>query len=196
LPTQAKTFITPEQYLKMERAAEHKSEYFNGEMFAMSGARRKHNLIQTNVLRELATQLRDRPCEAYPSGIRVRVNATGLYTYPDATVVCGEPLFLDEREDTLLNPTVIVQVLSPSTEGYDRGQKFEHSQRIESLRHYLMISSDRVHVDLFTIPDGRWTGTSRLEDTLVLDAIGCRLKLADLYEKVTFEPVPLRAQNV
>jgi Uma2 family endonuclease len=194
--TQPKSFLTPEQYLEIERKAEYKSEYFNGEMFAMSGARRKHNLIQTNLLSELGAQLRGRPCEAYPSDMRVRVSATGLYTYPDAVVVCGEPLFLDDREDTLLNPTLIVEVLSPSTEAYDRGQKFEHYQKIDSLRYYLLISSDRVHADLFTLAERRWTPASHLEDTLELDSIGCRLKLADLYEKVTFEPQPLRAQNV
>ena len=195
MSTQSKAFLTPEQYLEIERAAEVKSEYFNGEMFAMSGARRKHNLIQTNILSELRQQLRGRQCETYPSDMRVRVSATGLYTYPDVVVVCGEPIFLDDREDTLLNPTLLVEVLSPSTEKYDRGQKLEHYQTIESLRHYLLVASDRVRADLFTLPTG-WTGTGNLEDMIALEAIGCRLKLADIYEKVKLEPVPLRAQNV
>lgn len=190
-------FLTPEQYLEIERAAEHKSEYFEGEMFAMGGARRKHNLIQTNSLRELGQQLRHRPFEAYPSEMRVRVSATGLYTYPDVVVVCGQPVFLDEGEDTLLNPTLIIEVLSPSTEAYDRGQKFRHYRSLESLREYLLISSERVQADLFTLQDGRWVLTSadRLEDTIELPSIGCRLTLADLYEKVEFEPLPLRPQN-
>jgi len=198
LSTQPKSFITPEQYLEIERAAECKSEYFNGEMFAMAGAVRTHNLLVTNAVAELRQQLRGRPCEVYPSDMRVRVSSTGLYTYPDALVVCGEPVFLDRREDTLLNPALIVEVLSPSTEAYDRGRKFEHYQKIDSLRYYLLISSDRVHADLFTLQDGRWglTPASGLDDTLELESIGCRLKLADLYEKVEFEPAPLRAQNV
>ncbi|HUK16507.1 MAG TPA: Uma2 family endonuclease [Bryobacteraceae bacterium] len=198
MSTQPKSFITPEQYLEIERAAECKSEYFNGEMFAMAGAVRTHNLLVTNAVAELRQQLRGRPCEVYPSDMRVRVSSTGLYTYPDALVVCGEPVFLDRREDTLLNPALIVEVLSPSTEAYDRGRKFEHYQKIDSLRYYLLISSDRVHADLFTLQDGRWglTPASGLDDTLELESIGCRLKLADLYEKVEFEPAPLRAQNV
>jgi len=198
LSTQPKSFITPEQYLEIERAAECKSEYFNGEMFAMAGAVRTHNLLVTNAVAELRQQLRGRPCEVYPSDMRVRVSSTGLYTYPDALVVCGEPVFLDRREDTLLNPALIVEVLAPSTEAYDRGRKFEHYQKIDSLRYYLLISSDRVHADLFTLQDGRWglTPASGLDDTLELESIGCRLKLADLYEKVEFEPAPLRAQNV
>ena len=198
MSTQPKSFITPEQYLEIERAAECKSEYFNGEMFAMAGAVRTHNLLVTNAVAELRQQLRGRPCEVYPSDMRVRVSSTGLYTYPDALVVCGEPVFLDRREDTLLNPALIVEVLAPSTEAYDRGRKFEHYQKIDSLRYYLLISSDRVHADLFTLQDGRWglTPASGLDDTLELESIGCRLKLADLYEKVEFEPAPLRAQNV
>jgi Uma2 family endonuclease len=183
-------FLTPEQYLEIERAAEYKSEYFNGEMFAMAGAARVHNLLVSSVVRDLNQQLRKRPCEAYPSDMRVRVSATGLYTYPDAIVVCGQPIFSDQRQDTLLNPTVIVEVLSPSTEAYDRGRKFEHYRTIESLRQYLLISSDRVHADLFTLLDGRWVLTSAdgSQDALELESIGCRLRLADLYEKVEFEP--------
>jgi len=164
-------------------------------MFAMSGARRKHNLIQTNIIRELGQPLRDQPWEAYPSGMRVQIRATGLYTYPDAVVVCGGPVFRDDREDTSLNPTLIIEVLSPSTEKYDCGQKWEHYQKIESLRHYLLVNSDRVRADLFTLPTGR-TGTSNREDTIELEAIHCRLKPADVYEKVKFEPQPLRPQNL
>jgi Uma2 family endonuclease len=190
LSTQPKTFLTPEQYLAIERAAAYKSEYFNGEMFAMAGAARAHNLLLSNAVRELSQQLRSRPCEAYPSDMRVQVSATGLYTYPDAIVVCGQPVFLDQRQDTLLNSTVIVEVLSPSTEAYDRGRKFEHYRTIGSLRQYLLISSDRVHADLFTLQDGRWVLTSAdgPEDALELESIGCRLAMADLYEKVEFEP--------
>ena len=119
--------ITPEEYLARERQAEQKSEYFNGEIFAMSGASPRHVLIVTNVVAELRGQLKQRPCTAYSTDLRVKVSATGLYTYPDVVVVCGTPQFDAERKDTLLilNPTLIVEVLSDSTEGYDRGGKFE-----------------------------------------------------------------------
>lgn len=193
--TQPKGFITPEQYLEIERAAEHKSEYFNGEMFAMAGAPENHGLIQMNVCGLLWQQLRGRPCRAYTSEVRVRVSPTGLYTYPDATVVWGEPVFLDRRRDTLLNPTLVIEVLSPSTEAYDRGRKFEHYETIESLRYYLLISSERVRADLFMIREGRWTAASSLENVIELEAAGCALRLADIYEKVEFEPAPLRPQN-
>jgi Uma2 family endonuclease len=162
-------------------------------MFAMAGARWAHNLILLNLASELRQQLRTRPCAVTSSDMRVRVNAKGLYTYPDVVVVCGEPRFLDERRDTLLNPTLIAEVLSESTEQYDRGRKFEHYRPLESLAEYLLVSSQRVSADLFTRqPDGRWmlTASSRLEDSLDLPSVGCHLALADLYEKVEFsEPV-------
>jgi len=187
--TQPKTFLTPEQYLEIERKAEYKSEYYRGEMFAMAGASWAHNLLVSHLLRDIGQQLRGKPCEICPSDMRVRVSASGLYTYPDAVVVCGEPQLLDNQFDTLLNPHLIVEVLSPSTEAYDRGRKFEHYQSIESLGEYLMISSDRVHADLYTRqPDGRWllTSATRLEDSLDLQSVGSSLALAGLYEKVDF----------
>jgi Uma2 family endonuclease len=193
MSTLPKTYLTPEQYLEIERKAEFKSEYYQGEMFAMAGARWAHNLILLNLASELRQQLRTRPCAVTSSDMRVRVNAKGLYTYPDVVVVCGEPRFLDERRDTLLNPTLIAEVLSESTEQYDRGRKFEHYRPLESLAEYLLVSSQRVSADLFTRqPDGRWmlTASSRLEDSLDLPSVGCHLALADLYEKVEFsEPV-------
>ena len=121
--------------------------------------------------------------------MRAAITATGLYAYPDATVCCGEPQLLDGHKDTLLNPTLIVEVLSPSTEAYDRGRKFEHYRSIESFTAYLLVSSDRIHVDLFMRqPGGRWllTSAGRLEDAIDLQAIGCRLALADLYERAEF----------
>ena len=189
MSTQPKTFLTPEQYLEIERKAEYKSEYYRGEMFAMAGASWAHNLLVSHLLRDIGQQLRGKPCEICPSDMRVRVSASGLYTYPDAVVVCGEPQLLDNQFDTLLNPHLIVEVLSPSTEAYDRGRKFEHYQSIESLGEYLMISSDRVHADLYTRqPDGRWllTSAARLEDSLDLQSVGSSLALAGLYEKVDF----------
>lgn len=187
MSTSPKTFLTPDEYLEIERKAEFKSEYHNGEMFAMAGAKSDHNLLVTTFVSLLYPQLRSRPCHIYANDMRVRVSATGLYTYPDVAVVCGELRFLDEHEDTLLNPNLVVEVLSPSTEAYDRGRKFEQYQTIESFTEYLLVSSDRVHVDLFRRqPGGDWLlkSSDRLEDPLDLQSIGCRLSLADLYEKV------------
>jgi Uma2 family endonuclease len=185
--TQPKTFLTPEQYLEIERQAERKSEYYNGEMFAMAGAKEAHNLLVTNALASLHRQLRSRPCRVYPSDMRVRVSATGLYTYPDVVAVCGERRFLDDQRDTLLNPDLLVEVLSPSTEAYDRGRKFEQYKTLESLREYMLVASDRMHVDLYTRQaDGRWllTSADKPEDSLVLESVDAQLTLADLYENV------------
>jgi Uma2 family endonuclease len=189
MPTHPKTFLTPEQYLEIERKAEFKSEYFQGEMFAMGGAREGHNLIVFNLAAELGQQLRRRPCRAYVNEMRLCVNATGMYTYPDAVVVCGEPQFLDETRDTLLNPTLVVEVLSPSTEFYDRVRKFENYRSVESVSEYLLVSSERVSAELYTRqPDGRWllTTASRMEDSIDLQSVGAHLAFADLYEKVDF----------
>lgn len=187
MSTQPKTSITPGQYLEIERKAEYKSEYYGGEMFAMAGAKEAHNLLVANSIRDLGQQLRSGPCRVYPSDMRVQVRATGLYTYPDVVVVCSEPKFLDEQHDTLLNPVLLVEVLSPSTEAYDRGRKFEHYQSIESFKEYLLIASDRMHIDLYTRQaDGRWlrASASRPDDSLELPSIGCRITVQDLYEKV------------
>jgi len=187
LSTQPKSFLTPEQYLEIERKAGCKSEYYQGEMFAMAGALEPHNVLVGNLVRDLGQQLRRRPCRVYPSDMRVRVSTTGLYTYPDVTVVCAKPQFADQHTDTLVNPTFIAEVLSPSTERFDRGRKFEHYRSIESLAEYLLVAQDRVHVELYTRQsDGRWvlSEASRLEDIVELHSIQCRLALADLYEKV------------
>ena len=189
MSTQPKTFLTPEQYLEIERKAEYKSEYYGGEMFAMAGAREAHNLIAMNLLARIHQQLSSGPFRVYPSNMRVCVNPTGLYTYPDIVVACEHPRFLEAERDTLLNPTLIVEVLSPSTEAYDRGRKFGHYRAIESLAEYLVVSSERVGAELFTRQaDGAWLlmAAGELTDTLQLTATGCRLTLADLYAKVEF----------
>ncbi len=184
-----KPYLTPQQYLARERRAETKSEYLRGEVFAMSGASRKHNLVAMNVAGELRQQLRDRDCEVYPSDMRVKISPTGLYTYPDVTVVCGEPEFEDAEVDTLLNPKVVVEVLSPSTADYDRGRKFTHYRRLASLREYVLISQDRPLVEHY-VRQGRdqWllTENSSLEETVVLPSIECQLSLAEIYLKVRF----------
>ncbi len=186
-----KSFLTPEEYLARERRAETKSEYLRGEMFAMSGASREHNLIAGNVSRELGQQLRERPCEVYQADMRVKVSPTGLYTYPDVTVACGELQFEDAEVDTLLNPTVLVEVLSPSTADYDRGGKFAHYRRLASLQEYILVSQDRPLVEHYVRQGSdQWLLTEQrgLEDTLVLPSIGCQIPLAEIYLKVRFAP--------
>src|SRR5437667_2074063 len=121
MSSERKTHLSPEEYLALERKAPVRSEYLDGDMVAMSGGSREHNLIVTNLVRDLSLKLKGRPCEVYPSNMRVKVSATGLYTYPDVVVVCGKPQFEDANVDTLINSTLIAEVLSDSTEGYDRG---------------------------------------------------------------------------
>ena len=148
MSTQPKSFLTPEQYLEIERQAASKSEYWQGEMFAMAGASREHNLLAGNLYVSLHQQLRRRPCEVYQSDMRVWIPATGLYTYPDVVAVCGEPRFTDDHVDTLVNPTFVAEILSPTTEAYDRGRKFEHYRKVESLQEYLLVAQEigRAHV--------------------------------------------------
>jgi Uma2 family endonuclease len=191
---QTRPRLTPEEYLALERAAETRSEFFNGVMFAMAGASEEHVLIVVNVAGELRAQLRGRPCRTYSTDMRVKVSETGLYTYPDVVVVCGEPQFDDEHRDTLLNPTAIIEVLSPSTEAYDRGEKFAHYQRRASLHEYVLIAQDRYRVEHYVRqPDGQWlySETRGLDGTLHLPSIGCDLALAEVYDKVTVEPSSL-----
>jgi Uma2 family endonuclease len=182
--------ITPEEYLAIERKAEFKSEFYRGEMFAMAGASRRHNIVAWNIAQSLGPQLRGRKCEAYLSDMRVRVTATGFYTYPDVTVGCGKPEFLDSREDTLLNPTVLVEVLSPSTETRDRGWKLDHYWRLESLQEYVIVAQARPHVVRYTRDaDGEWRVKmfSNLSDGVELSSIDCKLTLAETYERVEFD---------
>lgn len=187
MSTQLKTYLTPQEYLALEREAEVKSEYFNGEMFAMSGASRKHNLIVTNIVRELSQQMRGRPCEVYSSDMRVKVSATGLYTYPDVVAVCGGPKFEDAHVDTLLNPTLLVEVLSASTASYDRGQKFGHYRGVESLSEYVLVSQDECKVEHYAKQsDRQWLQTvvQSPEARIELASIQGVLRLREIYDKV------------
>jgi len=179
---------TSEHYLALERQAKHRSEYINGFIFAMAGASRQHNLIAGNIFGELRTQLRGRPCEAYINDMRVKVNVTGLYTYPDVAALCGEPIFEDTQGDSLLNPSVIVEVLSDSTEAYDRGEKFAHYRRLESLRDYILIAQDKVRVEHFVRQGDQWvlSEASALSSMVYLSSIGCEVVLRDIYERVQF----------
>ena len=178
---------TPEEYLALERKAKDKSEYFAGEIFAMSGASRQHNLIVANVVATLHGQFRNRPCEVYASDMRVKASPTGLYTYPDVVALCGEPQFDDEQKDTLLNPTVIIEVLSSSTEAYDRGDKFGHYRKLASLTEYVLISQEKLHIEHYVRqPDNQWllSEASSPQDTVRLPSINGVLVLAEVYDKV------------
>ena len=169
MSTIPKTFLTPEQYLEIESKAEFRSEYYLGEMFAMAGATRIHNLIAANIPQYLGQQLEKTPCERYQSDMRVRVGATGLYAYPDVVVACSPQFVGSQQQQTLLNPVVIVEVLSSSTEAYDRGLKFKHFRTFESLQAYLLVASESVDVELRARQaDGQWTIAlaDRLEDVI------------------------------
>lgn len=189
-----KVRLTAAEYLAIERKAETRSEFFAGEMFAMSGASREHNLISLNLGGELRQHLKDRPCEVYSTDMRVRV-PTGLYTYPDVVVTCGNPQFENDQVDILLNPIVLIEVLSESTADYDRGTKFKHYRQIPSLREYVLVDQSAAQIEQFALgEDGAWklTETKGLEAALNLDSIGCRVPLSEIYRKVTF---PNDAQN-
>jgi Uma2 family endonuclease len=177
--------FTPEQYLAWEREQPEKHEYLDGEVFAMAGASRRHNLLVANVITRLTLQLANGRCEAYPSDLRVHIPSTGLYTYPDVSVVCEQPEFLDETSDTLLNPRVLVEVLSSSTEDYDRGKKFMLYRSISSLQDYLLIASDRVYIDHYAHQaDGSWVLREAHAGGRVALSIGCTLEVDELYLKV------------
>jgi Uma2 family endonuclease len=189
MSTVPKHFITPEEYLHRERQAEHRSEYYRGEMFAMAGASANHNWIVLNIGSHLREQLKSKPCRVYPSDLKLRVEATGLFTYPDLSIVCGEPRLESDHGDVLLNPVVLVEVLSDSTEAYDRGKKFEHYRTIPSLQHYVLITQDRHSIDCFTRSNGEsWNLTScqGLSGKITLDAIECELLGSEVYDKVVF----------
>lgn len=177
-------------YLQQERSTDTKSEFINGQIYAMAGASREHNQLVFNLAGLLHPQLRNKPCSAYVSDMRVRSKATEAYFYPDLTVVCGDSQFEDEQQDTLLNPVLIVEVLSSSTEGYDRGAKFAHYRRIESLREYILIAQDRYSIERYKRNEaGQWllADEAGLADAVVvLEGIECELRLAEVYEKVVF----------
>ena len=182
----AKHRYSADEYLELERRAETKSEFHDGQIYAMTGASREHNLVNVNISRELSQQLKGRPCEAYAADMRVKAAESRSYHYPDFTVVGGSPVFEDDHLDTLLNPTLVIEVLSPSTESYDRGGKFASYRKIESLREYVLVSQDAPRIERFQRTAEGWvlTEAEGLDATLPLDAIGCTLSLREVYEKV------------
>ncbi|KXK57228.1 MAG: Uma2 family endonuclease [Candidatus Kapabacteria bacterium] len=182
-------YLTEEEYLAIERAAQWKSEYYQGEMFAMAGTSRNHARIAFNAAGELHGGLKGKGCEGYVSDMRVHVERSGLYTYPDIAIVCGNPEFQDGAFDTLLNPVVIFEILSPSTESYDRGKKFQMYRQLPSLQEYILIAQDRPFVDQFIRDDeDRWfvLMTQGLESVLTLQSCGVSIPMSALYQNVEF----------
>ena len=198
----AQARLTPEEYIAFERKAPPDSEisryeYLNGELIAMSGASRAHNLITGNIVGELHNLLKGSGYETYANAMRVSAPVTSSYFYPDVVVVCEEPRFEDDVFDILLNPIILVEVLSPSTEAYDRGEKFSHYRHLASLQEYILVSQDKVLVERYRRPQKRetapvtakdwiFTAFQELADILPLTAIQCELPLQEIYERVTF----------
>lgn len=176
-----------EEYLELERDSEIRHEYLDGEIFEMAGGNKRHNGISANLVRLLGNQLLEQDCIVYGSDMRVRITSTGKYTYPDVVAVCGEEIFEDETEDTLLNPMLIVEVLSKSTEAYDRGAKFEYYQTIKSFREYVLITQEPFRVEQFVRKEKNvWTYFEfrKSDDTVKLNSIDCELVLKDIYHKI------------
>lgn len=188
--------LTEAEYLGIERAAEFKSQFYDGEMFAMAGGTLRHSLIAANLIQAVGSQLRGRPCRVFTADLRLKVEASGLLTYPDLSVICGLPEFAAGTDDTVVNPTLIVEVLSDSTEAFDRGRKFEHYRRMPALREYLLVSQHEPRIEQYVRREaGRWElqEAAGLDASLALPSLGVTLALAGVFEGVEFSPLPLPA---
>jgi len=188
-----KTLIAEQDYLEDERKSLHKSEYFNGEIFAMAGASKTHNKIVASVILAIGEHLKGKSCSFFPSDLRVHNAENSLYTYSDVTVVCGEEKYLDDEFDTLLNPTVLVEVLSPATEDYDRGTKFKLYRTIPSLQNYLLVSSTEFAAEIYTRQaNDEWIlNTAQGKSSRIhISALNYDLSLSDIYAQVDdlFQP--------
>jgi Uma2 family endonuclease len=180
-------FLSPQEYLKFERKSEIRHEYIDGEIFEMAGAKKRHNRISVNVLRLLDTQILNRDCNIYGSDMRIGIPSSATYTYPDAVAICGEEIFEDDEEDTLLNPMMIVEVLSKSSEAYDRGAKFEYYQEIESFQEYILISQEPYRVEQYVRKNkNEWAYFEfrSSSDLVELRSINCKMSLQDIYHKI------------
>jgi Uma2 family endonuclease len=181
--------LTVEEYLAQERAGTERHEYLDGYVYQMAGESLAHSTINANVTGRLMMQLLGKPCRVLSPNMKVRASLTGLFAYPDAAVVCGEPQFHDKSKDILINPAVIVEVLSPSTENYDRGGKFFRYQQLESLVDYLLVSQDEPRIEHYARHDsGQWLYTINygLDAALYLASIDCHLRLAEIYDRIAF----------
>ncbi|HWQ34006.1 MAG TPA: Uma2 family endonuclease [Blastocatellia bacterium] len=184
--------LSPEEYLALERASEIRHEYADGQIHAMAGESLNHSRICVNLAREISNQLKGRPCEAFSPNMKVRNGAASQFAYPDLTIVCGQPVFHDEFQDVLVNAKVIFEVLSTSTEAYDRGRKFLRYQSIETFTDYVLIAQEEPWIEhRIRRPEGEWTilSVTGLENSLYIASISCTLRLAEVYDRVVF-PVP------
>jgi Uma2 family endonuclease len=190
--------LSAAEYLAIERAAEFKSEFFDGEMFAMAGGSPMHSMIATNLASEVRSRLKGRPCVPFNSDLRLKIIATGLYTYPDLSVVCGPLEFADGQDDVIVNPTLLAEVLSDSTESYDRGKKFEHYRRIPTLREYLLVSQREPRLEQFVRGEaGEWRlrEAAGLEAQMELPSLQITLPVAEVFAHVKFEASLLRTAS-
>ena len=189
----AQTYLTPEEYITLERKAipdaeAVRSEYINGEIINMPGASFAHNLITNNISGELRARLKGSQYAVFANDMRISIPTARSYFYPDVGVVCEEPRFEDDVFDTLLNPIVIVEVLSPSTEAYDRGEKFAYYRQITPLQEYILVSQDRIRIEHYYRQERQWifTDFEKRDEILLLPSIQCELPLQEIYERVTF----------
>src|ERR1044072_6698528 len=179
-------YVSPEEYLTLERKAEFKSEYLDGVVYAFAGGSPRHNLIVANVIITLGGQLKGRPCRVHPSDLKIRVSNSKRFFYPDVSVVCGAYEFADDQQDVILNPTLIVEVSSESTAAFDRGKKFLSYQQISSLQEYLLLSQDEILIEGYTRQgNDTWlyTKLTDAEGKLTLSSVACELALRDVYDK-------------
>ncbi len=186
----AATYVSPEEYLERERQAEFRSEYRGGEIFAMAGAKIRHARIVTNLVRHLGNRLAGGGCSVFSTDVKLHAPEAQLYTYPDVMVICGEPSIEEDLQDIVTNPTLIVEVLSKSTQNYDRGEKFEYYRTLASLREYLTVAQDRIHVEQHVKqPSGQWLLTEFTDKaaSIVLSSLGVELPLSDVYGRVQFQ---------
>jgi Uma2 family endonuclease len=186
-------YYTPEEYLALERAADYRSEYLNGEIYAMAGGTPQHGAIAVNIGSELRAQLKAKPCQVFPSDVKIRTTPGGLFAYPDISVVCGPLNYHDAHRDVLTNPVLLVEVLSESTEAFDRGRKFYQYRQIETLTDSLLVSQEEPSIDHYAKqPDGRWLLTTvvGLDARLYLASLDCTLLLREVYAKIEFPSQP------
>ena len=189
MPIALRKFYTEEEFLTFERMAKVKNEYYRGEIFAMSGASFQHNQLSSKLIRDIGNHLKGKGCNIFGSDLRVYTQLNSFYTYPDAVIICGDPSFIDKQFDTILNPAILFEILSPSTEEYDRTTKFEFYKNIPTLKHYVLIDSRKFFVQIFTqeadkswslkeynLPDEQW----------LLKSIQYKSTIKELYEGVKF----------
>ncbi len=189
-PAPKYNYISPEQYLELERSSETKHEYYKGEVFAMSGASWEHNVITKNINTIILPFLKGKPCDMFGNDLRIHIPENSLYTYPDFSIICGKPETTGEEKDTVIKPAVLIEILSKSTKDYDRGTKFHLYRNIQTLKEYILIDSTSISVEIFTRqPGGSWilTEFKKLSDQFPVSTIQLTLKLEDIYDDIVFK---------